>query len=155
MIVQLVEFLSLFILMLVTGIFWGPWFSLHRSLNRFSKGEFLKIVNTLAANLAVPMRFLMPVCILLLGLFICFYPIKSSIGFYVLILSFLLTLSALLITVLVEISFVKQMQEWTENTMPFTWEKIRDNWVKYHVIRTFLSIGSFACLAISILMQHV
>jgi len=50
--------------MLVTGIFWGTWFSLNRSIQVFSAEEFIHIGKTIIANLAVPMQFIMPSCIL-------------------------------------------------------------------------------------------
>lgn len=153
--VQILNFLAIILLMLVTGIFWGPWFSLHRSLKRFSRGEFLKIVKTLADNLARPMRLLMPASILFLALSTGLYPDKMSIGFWIRVIALLLTLFSLLVTLVTEVPLVSQMREWTEMTMPYGWEKLRDNWVKFHTMRTFSSLASFACLVISVLIQNV
>ncbi len=33
---KLVHFIALFLLMLVTGVFWGTWFTLTRSIEAFS-----------------------------------------------------------------------------------------------------------------------
>jgi hypothetical protein len=49
-------FISLFLLMMVTGIFWGTWFSLSRSREVFSAAEFIHIGKTIIHNLAMPMR---------------------------------------------------------------------------------------------------
>ncbi|MES2134229.1 MAG: DUF1772 domain-containing protein [Bacteroidota bacterium] len=147
----LIQFLALFLLMLVTGIFWGPWFSLHRSIKVFNIHEFIHIVNTMAANLAVPMRILMPGCILLMLLSVWTYPQGNSLGFYVSLLAFVLTVVSLLVTLIVEVPIINQITQWTGSAYPSDWETIRNRWVKFHVVRTFSSILSFGCFAASIL----
>jgi len=141
-------------LMLVTGIFWGPWFSLHRSLKVFNIEEFIHIVKTLAGNLAVPMRIIMPLCIFLMLLSVWFFPQKNSVAFYLNLVAFCLTVISLIITIVVEVPIVNQIKEWTTSTFPSNWETIRDRWVKFHVVRTFAAIISFACFSASILFQN-
>jgi uncharacterized membrane protein len=136
--------------MLVTGIFWGPWFSLHRKLYVFSKSEFIHIVKTIAANLAVPMRILMPLCILLMLLSVLFHPQKESWEFYLTLIAFCLTVTSLVITLVVEVPIVTMITQWTEATIPDNWESLRDRWIKFHVLRTFSSMVSFMCLSASI-----
>ena len=77
MALHLVQFSALFLLALVTGVFWGPWLSLHRSNRVFSPAEFIHIVQTMIGNLATPMRILMPACILLLILATWLYHFTS------------------------------------------------------------------------------
>lgn len=151
MLYQFLQFFSLFLLMLVTGIFWGPWFALHRSLKVFNEDEFLHIVKTLAANLAKPMQIMMPLCIFLMLLSVWFYPEKGSIGFYFNVTAFCLTMLSLLITLLVEVPHVNQFKQWTVDTIPSNWGEIRDHWVKFHVMRTFASLTSFASFVTSVL----
>jgi uncharacterized membrane protein len=152
MINLLTEFFGLLLLMLVTGIFWGPWFSLHRSINVFNAEEFIHIVRTLAANLAVPMRILMPSCILLIMLSVISYPNKDSLGFYLNGMALILSLVSLIITMLVEVPIVTQIKHWTVSTIPSDWETLRNRWLKYHVIRTFSSIASFLSFSASIIL---
>jgi hypothetical protein len=57
---RVVQFTGLMLVALVTGVFWGTWFTLTRSLETFGPGEFLHIGQTIIANVAVPMRILMP-----------------------------------------------------------------------------------------------
>jgi uncharacterized membrane protein len=137
--------------MLVTGIFWGPWFSLHRSLQVFKPAEFIHIVKTLADNLAFPMRIMMPGCILFMLLSLGLYPQKNSAGFYLHINAFALTVIALLVTLLVEVPIVNRIKQWQPETIPQDWEAIRNRWVKFHVFRTFASLLSFASFAASVL----
>src|SRR4051812_49033954 len=93
-----VQFISLFLLMLVTGVFWGTWFSLSRSMEIFSAEEFIHIGKTIIANLAMPMRIIMPTCILFMLVTLWFYPQKKPVGFYFSITALLLIIIALLIT---------------------------------------------------------
>jgi uncharacterized membrane protein len=151
MINQVIQFFGLFLLMLVTGVFWGPLFSLHRTLHVFDKKEFMLIVKTIAGNLEVPMRIMMPLCIFIMAISVYIYPIKDSIGFYLSLTSLLLIVISLIITIVVEVPIVKKIQQWSVETMPENWEAIRNRWVKFHVIRTCMSLASFACFSSSIL----
>ena len=62
-----IEFITSILLMLVTGVFWGPWFALSRSMQVFSAVEFVHIAKTMASNLATPMRIMLPLSILFTG----------------------------------------------------------------------------------------
>jgi Domain of unknown function (DUF1772) len=99
----------------------------------------------MAANLAVPMRILMPSCILLILLSAIIYPDKNSFGFYLNMTAFGLSIIFLVITILVEVPIVTQIKQWTVESIPSNWDTIRDRWLKFHLIRTFASILSFMC----------
>src|SRR4030095_15061927 len=94
---KLVNFVSLFLLMLVTGVFWGTWFTLTRSIEDFSSEEFSHIGRVIILNVAVPMRIILPSCILLMLLSLWFYRNKKSGAFYLGVLSFILVIGVLLI----------------------------------------------------------
>jgi len=147
----IVQFIALFLLALVTGVFWGPWLSLHRSLEAFSAADLIHIVKTMAKNLAVPMRILMPCCVLFMTLSTWFYPHINSLGFYFSIAACFLTIIALIITIRVEVPIVNDIKNWTHSTKPNNWEAIRNRWKFFHVIRTFVSLTSFGSFAISLL----
>jgi uncharacterized membrane protein len=146
-----VQLFALLLLMLVTGIFWGPWFSLHRSMKSFSKEEFIKIVKIMSGNLAVPMRIMMPCCILLVLASVLLFPHKESMEFYFAILSLLLIITSLIITIVVEVPIVKQIEQWTIQTIPSDMNSIQDRWLKFHVLRTLSAILSFICYVVSVL----
>jgi len=40
---KIIIFCSLFLLMLITGVFWGTWFTLTRSIESFPAEEFIHI----------------------------------------------------------------------------------------------------------------
>jgi len=152
-IIQVTQFVALFLLMLVTGIFWGTWFSLSRSIQVFSAEEFIHIGKTIISNLAVSMRFIMPSCILFMLLSIWFYPQKNSPGFYFSISAIVFIIISLLITLLVEVPIDNQIKEWTTSTIPSGWNAIRNRWETFHGLGTFASLESFASFSASILFH--
>jgi hypothetical protein len=115
---KITTFAGLFLLALVTGIFWGTWFTLTRSIETFSAAEFIHIGKTIVANVAWPMRILMPSCILLMILSAWFHPEKRSPGFYFTLAACVLIIIALLITLLVEVPIDDQIKTWTASTIP-------------------------------------
>ena len=148
---KFIYFTSLFLLMIITGVFWGTWFTLTRSIESFSSEEFVHIGKVIIANVAVPMSVIMPSGILMILLSLWFYTRKNSLGFYSGLLSFVLIIVVLLVTLLVLVPIDNNIKEWTTSTLPEKWEDIRDKWKIFHAIRTFTSLASFACFSFFIL----
>src|ERR1700737_1698052 len=61
---RIAQFINIFLFALVSGVLWGTWFSLSRSIAAISPAAFLEIGRTIIRNLAWPMRILMPASIL-------------------------------------------------------------------------------------------
>jgi uncharacterized membrane protein len=148
---KLTNFVALFLLALVTGVFWGTWFTLTRSIETFSPAEFIHIGKTIIANVAWPMRILVPSCILFMLLSAWLYSEKKSPGFFLSVAACLLIIVALLITLLVEVPIDNQIKTWTAETIPSDWGAIRERWQCFHTARTFASLASFGSLAIAII----
>lgn len=146
---KFIQFLALMLLLLVAGLFWGTWFSLSQTIENFSAAEFIHIGKTIIANVAFPMRIILPLCILAIFLATWLYPLKRSVGFYFSLASLLLIIITLLITVLIEVPLDNQIKQWTAGTIPQDWEAIRGKWQYYHSIRTLTSLLSFTSLAIT------
>ena len=149
--IQILQFIALFLLLLVTGVFWGPWLALHRSIHIFTKEEFIKITKVLAANLGPPMKILMPSCIVFMLLSVLLFPNKSSLEFYLMILSFCCILVTLVVTMTTELPIVNKIKLWTIETAPADWEAIRDRWVKFHALRVFPALISFGIFLLAVL----
>jgi uncharacterized membrane protein len=139
--------------MLITGVFWGTWFTLTRSIESFSSEEFTHIGKVIIANVADPMRVIMPSGIVLVLLSVWFFPYKKSIGFYSGLASLILIIIVLLITLIILVPIDNDIKEWTTSTLPENWESIRNKWKIFHAIRTFLSLASFACFLLFILQK--
>ena len=143
---RIAQFINIFLFALVTGVFWGTWFSLSRSIASITPETFLETGRTIIQNLAWPMRFLMPSAILSnLALLFLLFRGKRARAFWVSLAGLLLFIVALLITLLVNVPIDNEIKQWTLATLPSNWEEIRDRWQLYHTIRTFLSLAGFGC----------
>jgi Anthrone oxygenase len=147
------DFAALFLLALVTGVFWGTWFTLTRSITTFSAGEFIHIGQTIIADVAWPMRFLMPACILAMTFSAWLIAGKNSTAFYLSFVACLLIITALLITLIVEVPIDNQIKTWTITTIPSDWTMIRARWERFHAARTFVSLGSLASFIAAVLIS--
>jgi uncharacterized membrane protein len=141
---KVIQFSTLLLLILVTGVFWGTWFSLSRSIELFTAQAFLEIGKVIIQNLAWPMRVMMPATILLMLIHLWVYPVKKSRAFFLYVQSFILLMITLLITLLVLVPLDNEFKVWTQETIPSDWQQSRDKWEFYHTIRTFTCIGSIA-----------
>jgi len=139
-----ITFITAFLIMLVTGVFWGTWFTLTRSLQNFEAAEFIHIGKTIIANVAIPMRIIMPATLffLLWSMWINYKNNRPAFNLYT--ISFVLMLITLVITVGVQVPIDNQIKTWTANTIPDNWKSLRQTWDIFHTARTFTSIGSFA-----------
>lgn len=150
-----IEFLALICTTLVTGVFWGTWFTLTRSLDGFSTVEFIHIGKTIIANVAMPMRILMPATLLVMLLSILFSRNVNRPSCYLYSAAFLLMIITLIITVGVEVPIDNQIKTWTATTIPSNWELLRQRWDQFHTIRTFTAIGSLAFFGAGMIKRMV
>lgn len=140
---KVTAYCALLLVLLVTGLFWGTWFAMTRSIHDFNASEFIHIGKVIIANVAWPMRIIMPLCLLLMLLSWWWYPAKDR-GSYLMLAAFVLMITSLLITLLVEVPIDNQIKTWTAETIPSNWKNLRLTWDKWHTARTFTSLGSFA-----------
>jgi len=151
---KMIKHISCTLTMLVTGVFWGTWFTMTRSISDFSSAEFIHIGKVIIANVADPMRILMPVCLLFLGLSTWLEYRRKSRAFYPLLASLTLMIVTMLITILVEVPIDNQIKTWTATTVPNNWETIRAKWAWYHGLRTITSIASFFLFSLGTLVLN-
>jgi len=134
--------------MLITGVFWGTWFPLTRSLESFSSDEFIHIGKVIIANVAMPMRIILPSGILMMILSLWLYGTKKTLGFTLGLVSLLLIIIVLAITLIVLVPIDNNIKNWTAATTPQDWQLIRYKWQTFHAMRTFASLASFACFSL-------
>src|SRR5215831_16820307 len=152
--VKVWQFVSIFLWALVAGVFWGPWLGLSRSISSFSPEAFLAIGKTMIGNLAPVMPFLMIAAMAsMLPVLIIFYRQRSDM-FMLTLVSFALVITALMITLLVEVPIDNQIKMWTVNSLPGDWRQIRDRWETFHVLRTSASVGGLALMLAAALFSR-
>lgn len=148
---KLIQYLALFLLLLVTGVYWGPWLGLHRSLDAFSPAELIHLSQVLAQNLGGSMGLLLPACIGLLALSAWGYPDKRSKNFYLILLSIGFVIASLGISVGIEKPIVDQMKVWTDTTVPADWGQLRDKWVYFTVVRMLTGLLAFLLFSAAVM----
>ncbi|MFD1547565.1 anthrone oxygenase family protein [Nonomuraea guangzhouensis] len=138
------ELVSVLLSTLVVGVFWGPWLALSRSMASFEAAAFLAIAHRMNRNLATPMTVLMPLALasIVPVLFLSY----GKQGFYLALVALALLVVALLVTVAVEVPIVKQIATWTVGTLPDDWQRLRDRWVSFHIVRVVAGIAGLAFL---------
>jgi Domain of unknown function (DUF1772) len=140
------QFVSLVLVMLVTGVFWGSWLGLSRSMQTFTPDTYLAIGHAMIANLAP----VMPALVILAALsqLVLLFELRSS-GLTAILptlIAFMLFLIAVAITLLVEVPIDNQIRTWTPTSLPADWMLIRDRWETFHVVRTFSAVGAVIVL---------
>ena len=147
--VRILQFICALLLCLITGVFWGTWFTLTRSIHTFPPEMFLKIGKTIIHNVAIPMQIMIPLTILLMLVNLWLISPGRKVSFWLGLTSLLLLAITTLITVLIEVPIDNQIREWTLNSMPANWEGLRERWEFFHTIRTFTSILAFGFFEVS------
>lgn len=151
---KLAQFISLFLFTLITGVFWGTWFSLSRSIDAISPATFLEIGRIMIENLGRPMSLLMPTALISTTLTsYLHYRRRQTTAFVLTIAGLALMIAAMIVTLVVNVPIDGQIREWTVSTLPSDWRTIRDRWEFYHMIRTFLSLAAVSCLFGSVLWK--
>jgi hypothetical protein len=150
--VRVAQFVTLLLYSLVVAVFWGTWLGLSRSIADLSAATFLEVGRTMIANLGGPMRILMPsavVATFALVVLLARRHERFAATFGTLALVLLVT--AMAITLLVNVPIDRQIRGWTTETLPPAWEATRDRWEFYHLTRTLVSVTGLACLFGSVL----
>ncbi|MGD0864126.1 MAG: DUF1772 domain-containing protein [Rhizomicrobium sp.] len=147
MALKICELVSLVLAAWVTGMFVGPWLALTRSIHTFEPEVFLAIVRRLNDNMASVMTALMPAGLLSIAalLFVSFgarpdifYPALAALALFVV---------ALLVTAIIEVPIVKRIVTWTVPTLPKDWQRLRDRWSAFHIVRIAAAVAGFILLA--------
>ncbi|HKB43806.1 MAG TPA: anthrone oxygenase family protein [Chitinophagaceae bacterium] len=139
------------LLVMVTGLFWGTWFSLSRTMYELPPETFLTIGKRIIKNVALPMSIIMPASIIgLLTLCIMSWKTKS-VYFYCIFATLLLFIIALIITVAVEVPIDNQVKTWSAASIPFDWQYIRNRWEHYHTIRTLVSLSGIVFFLVAVM----
>jgi hypothetical protein len=140
------QFISIMLLALVTGVFWGTWLGLSRSMASLTPETFLEVGHTMIGNLGTIMAILMPAAILaVLPVLYLLYRGRSR-ALYPTLAGFALFIIALLITLIVEVPIDNQIEGWTVTSLPANWQQLRDRWELFHVIRSWVSVLGLALL---------
>jgi hypothetical protein len=142
---RLLDILNVSLAALVSGIFWGPWLALTRSMRTFPPAVFLEIVHRLDKNLGGVMGVLYPVALLsFVPVLVLDLVFGCRAAFVLAFLAFALFVLALVVTMVVEVPIVKRIRGWSVDAMPPDWQSLRDRWVSFHLLRVVPGIVGVA-----------
>lgn len=140
------EGVALLLAAVTGGMFWGPWLALTRHLHTFRPEVLLAITDRLNRNMAALMTPLLPLTLLALLPVLWLTYGRHPATFSLTLLAFGSYLTALLVTMRVEVPIVKQIVGWTVYTLPPDWQRLRDRWAAFHVVRVAAVLVGLACL---------
>lgn len=63
--------------------------------------------------------------------------------------AFLCSMAGMAITRGINMPINRRMLAWQAETMPAGWQRLRDRWWTWHIVRTFFSLLAFLCVAIA------
>jgi uncharacterized membrane protein len=134
------KLVSIVLSALVGGMYWAPWLALTRSMRTFKPEVFLAVVERLNRNMAPLMTALTPIALLSIMpvLFLSYNDHPTT--FYLNVAGLIAFIVALLVTTIVEVPIVKQIATWTISSLPDNWQKLRDRWGAFHIIRVVAGI---------------
>jgi uncharacterized membrane protein len=140
------ELVNLVLSTLVSGMFWGPWLALSRSMKQLEPTVFLAVVHRMNLNMAAVMTVLMPVALLsAVPVLVVSYGGHPR-EFYLALTGLVMFVVALVVTMRVEVPIVKQIETWTESTLPADWQRLRDRWGAFHIVRIVASLVGLGVL---------
>ncbi|OQP51372.1 hypothetical protein A4H97_27755 [Niastella yeongjuensis] len=142
------------LLVLVTGVFWGTWFSLSRTMYTLPQETFVLIGKQIMQNVATGMSIMMPLGIAGILVLLLLAGRRKKAHFYWLLSALLLFTLALAITLFIEVPIDNQIKTWTSVNIPHNWEAIRDRWQNFHTGRTFLSLGGMICFLMAVIKRY-
>jgi uncharacterized membrane protein len=142
------------LLVLVTGVFWGTWFSLSRTMYQLSPETFIIIGKQIMQNIALGMSIMMPLGIVGVLVLLLMAGRRKKAHFYWLLTTFILFVLALAITLFIEVPIDNQIKTWTPDALPIDWKAIRDRWQFYHTDRTFLSLAGIICYLMAAIKRY-
>ena len=148
-----IQLITGLLLVLITGLFWGTWFALSRTMFELPAEIFITVGKQIIKNVAIPMSIIMPASIIGLIILLIGSWKRKSVYFYCILITLALFIIALIITVGIEVPIDNQIKTWTPDTIPSEWRSIRDHWEFYHTVRTFVSVAGIAIYITAIMNE--
>ena len=142
------------LLVLVTGVFWGTWFSLSRTMYTLPGETFVVIGKQIMQNVARGMSIMMPLGIAGIIMLLFIAGRRKKAHFYWLLSALILFVLVLAITLFIEVPIDNQIKTWTADNLPGDWQAIRDRLQFYHTNRTFLSLAGMICFLMAVIKRY-
>ncbi|GAB3576703.1 hypothetical protein GCM10027406_09830 [Leifsonia lichenia] len=140
---------SIVLVALVVGVYWGPWIALTRTIATLEPAVFLPLVRRLSANLAPVMTLLMPLALLSTLAVVAVAAFGQPVTLILAGTAFVLLALTLVVTMTIEVPIVKTIETWTVDSLPADWRERRDRWVSFHLLRVVPGVAALTLLAVA------
>jgi len=137
MALALIRFLSIILAALLAGVSFGIWIGF--SPGRLSQSAYLEQQQNLVASLKTLMIALVVLGALITGVS-AFLQRTNKVVFLSLLIATLSLISCMIITKFGNVPIDDMVMTWTVGTMPANWTTLRDNWVSFHIMRTWTEL---------------
>ena len=137
---HIAELISLILLSLLGGMYWGPWLALTRSLKKVSPEFLLQVTHLLSKNMAVVMTPLTPLALASIVPVLVLSYSEHRTTFFLSLIALILFAFTLLVTMLIEVPIVRQIESWSSDKLPVDWEQKRNRWQAFHYLRVVPAI---------------
>ncbi|MFB3909073.1 MAG: anthrone oxygenase family protein [Candidatus Eisenbacteria bacterium] len=147
MLLDILQWVTIVLVALVAGVFWGPWLGLSRAMRTLPPETFLSIGQTMIRLLAP----IMPVLTILaaiaqVALLVATLGQGPRVASALIAVGLALYLVALIVTLAVEVPIDKKIRAWSAASLPADWKALRDRWERFHTVRTWSALAGFAAL---------
>jgi hypothetical protein len=145
MVTKVALFISIMLDVLVSGVMWGTWLSLARTMTEYDAVTFLADGHHMIDNLATPMAALMISAVLIsAATVVLLFRAGATTAAWLALVGLVLMAGVMAVTLAVEVPIDNRIQTWTLDTLPADWTAIRARWASFHTLRTFLSLAAVA-----------
>lgn len=139
----IIRFADLLLLSLLVGAIFGIW--LGSNPNELSAGAYIEQQQHGIRGLNTPMPILGAVCILL-TIVLAVMDKDNRTASYLLIASAACGMVAGAVTRFLNQPINTQVMTWSSQASPSNWTELRDQWWRWHVVRTFAGIAALSLL---------
>ena len=137
---KLAELINVLFFTWVSGMYWGPWLALTRSMAALDVPVFLAVTDRLARNMALLMTVLLPAALVSALPVLALSFGGQPVVFCLTLIALALFAVTLIVTMTIEVPIVAQIVQWTPSTLPANWQNLRDRWIVAHLARIAPSI---------------
>ncbi len=149
MVLKIFEVVNIVLFAFLAGMYISPWLALTKSLSTFEPSVFLEIIKRLGRNMGPLMTVLTPIALLSAAPVLLFSYARSSAMFYLTFIALVLFIVTLAVTILIEVPIVGKINSRTVSELPENWEKLRDTWVSFHLLRIIPGVVGFVLAIIA------
>ena len=151
MTVEIVQFVALVLTALSMSVHFGTWLT-ERPIRRTQSGALFTEVHQGRDQVAarvMPILGNAAIIFLALG---AFFAREVPRAFTLSLAGLVLVVSNMLVTLIVNVPINRKVQTWKPDSPPDEWKSLRDQWERFHSIRTLLIVSGFICYTASVVL---